>query len=82
MATIADTGVAVKVTINFKRERRAGDRDIVQFLNILFNRIFRVLKFSQHNRNFYDADGKHEIRQYKLQVWPGYCSSVDFFEGK
>ncbi len=58
----------VKLIITYKREKKTGDRDVVQFFNILFNRIFRLLKFSQHNRNFYDPAGAHSIQQYNLQV--------------
>ncbi len=57
-----------QVIVTFKREKKAGDHDVVQFFNILFNRIFRLLKFSQHNRNFYDPAGAHSIKQYNLQV--------------
>jgi hypothetical protein len=62
------TGEQVQVTLAFKKERKSGDRDVVQHYNILFNRIMRVLKFTMHNRNFYDAKGAHHIRQYNLQV--------------
>ena len=52
----------MKVFVTFKRERRAGDRESMQHYNILFARIFRMLKMSQHNRKHFDAMGKHTIK--------------------
>ena len=76
-----ENGDKVKVTLKFKSARKSGDRDVVQHFNILFNKIFRILKFSQHNRNFYDAAGAHAIKAYNLSVWPGYVTAVDQYEG-
>jgi len=67
-STLEESNETIKLTISLKRICTAGDRDVVQFYNILFNRIFRMLKFSQHNRNFYDPAGAHSIKQYNLQV--------------
>ena len=60
-------GTPVKVTINFKSERRDGP-EVVRHYNILFNRVLRALKLTQHNRNYYDPKGAHHIRQYNIQV--------------
>ena len=68
-ATHSVTGAAVIVKINFKSKREMGaDRDVIQHYNILFNRIMRVLKFSQHNRNFFDPKATIHIKQHNLQV--------------
>jgi len=81
-ATHSVTGAAVVVKINFKSKREMGaDRDVIQHYNILFNRILRVLKFSQHNRNFFDPKATIHIKQHNLQVWPGYVNAVDEYEG-
>ena len=34
-----------------------------------------------HNRNFYDPQSAHAIKQHNLSVWPGYVTAVDRFEG-
>ena len=68
-ATHSGTGDAVVVKINFKSKREMGpDRDVIQHYNILFNRILRVLKFCQHNRNFFDPKATINIKQHNLQV--------------
>lgn len=76
-----ESGEKVDVTITFKNAKTAGDREVVQFFNILMNRILRILKFTQHLRNFYDARSAKHIKQYNLQIWPGYVTAIDFFEG-
>lgn len=76
-----ETGEDVKVTFSYKKKRDLGDREVVQLYNILICRIFRILKYTQHNRNFYDASGAHVIRQHNLNIWPGYVTAVDQFEG-
>lgn len=54
---------------------------MIQQFNILFKRIFGVLKFKMHNRNFYDPKSAHAIRQHNLSIWPGYVTAIDQFEG-
>lgn len=81
VAKNAANGEEVKVTFAFKKERKGGERDVIQHYNILFNRVLRALKFVMHNRNFYDPKGAHHIKQYNLQVWPGYVTAVDEYEG-
>jgi len=76
-----ETGEKVSVTINFLREARIGDRDVIQLYNILFGRIMKTLKFSQYNRKYYNAAAAHPIKEYNLSVWPGYVTAVDEYEG-
>jgi len=71
----------VSLTIRFKKKCANDSREVIQHYNILFNRIFRILKFSQHRRNFYDGAAAHHIRQHAIQVWPGYVAAVDEYEG-
>ena len=58
-----------------------GDRQVVQLYNVLFGRIFRTLKFSQHNRKYFDSQGAYNIREHNINVWPGYITAVDQYEG-
>lgn len=76
-----ETEDSVAVSLHFKAKRKGSDLGVIQHYNILFNRVFRALKFSMHNRNFYDPMGAHHIKQHNLQVWPGYITAVDEYEG-
>ena len=64
------TGEMIKVGITFKKERKAGDRESLQHYNILFGRIFKMLKMSQHNRKHFDAMGRHTIKVNKEFLFP------------
>jgi len=76
-----ETGEKVDVTFNYLRQGRIGDRDVIQLYNILFGRIMKTLKFTQHNRKYYNAAAAHHIKEYNLSVWPGYVTAVDEYEG-
>lgn len=69
----------VQLTIIFKRRR--GFAEYSQFYGILFHRIMRVLKFVQHKNKSFDPADPKIIPQHKLEVWPGYVTSVEDCEG-
>jgi len=75
-----ETGEQVQVSLHFKRECKPNDRNVIQLYNILFGRIFKTLKFTQHNRKYYNAAGANHIKEYNLSVWPGYVTAVDEYE--
>jgi len=75
-----DSGESVEVSLHFKRQCLANDRNVIQLYNILFGRIMKTLKFTQHNRKYYDASAANHIKEYNLSVWPGYVTAVDEYE--
>jgi len=77
----SENGSSIKITINYKKRVDLADREMIQQFNILFKRIFNVLKFKMHNRNFYDPQSAQAVRQHNLSVWPGYVTAVDKYEG-
>lgn len=72
-------GTDVKITIIFKRRR--GFSEYPQFFGILFHRIMRVLKFVQHKNKSFDPADPKIIPQHKLEVWPGFVTSVEDCDG-
>ena len=40
----------------------------------------KTLKFTQHNRKYYNAAAANHIKEYNLSVWPGYVTAVDEYE--
>ena len=74
-------GGPVKVTIRYLKKLDFTDQQMIQQFNIIFKRIFNVLKFKMHNRNYYDPVSAHAIRQHNLSIWPGYVTAVDKYEG-
>ena len=64
-------GSSLEIVVNFKKKLELCSREMIQQFNIIFKRIFNVLKFKMHNRNFYDPESAEAIKQHNLSIWPG-----------
>jgi len=71
----------VRITVSLKHIKKMGDARSVQFYNTLFRRIMFTLKMVQMNKNFYNPRAGHMVPQHKLEIWPGYVTAVQEFEG-
>lgn len=69
----------VVIKIIFKKTRRLGD--CTHFYNVLFNKIFKILNFAQLGRQHYNPSASSAIPQHKLEIWPGYVTAIDEYEG-
>jgi aubergine len=67
------------IRIIFKKQKRMMDG--MHLYNVLFNRIMRLLHYVQFNRKMFDPTAPKFIPQYKLEIWPGYVTAVDEYEG-
>jgi aubergine-like protein len=65
-----------QVKIEFAREVPAGDWQWLQLMNILLRKIFELMELQMVGRDFYDPKAKVEVKQYRLQIWPGYKTSI------
>lgn len=68
----------VQVKIIYKRKKPM--KDCMQFYNILFDRIMKVLNYVRFDRKQYDPTAPKHIPQHKLEIWPGYVTAVDEYE--
>lgn len=71
----------VMVTITLKHEKRMGDRTCVQLYNVLFKHIMSDLKMVNIQKNYYDPALGNMVPQHKLEIWPGYVTAVQEYEG-
>lgn len=69
----------VKLVITFKRKKRLFE--CIELYNNLFSRIMKFLKFVQFAQKKYDPSEPIIIPQHKLEIWPGYVTAVDEYEG-
>ena len=69
----------ISIKITFKSKKRLGD--CIHLYNVLFDRIFKILNFTRVGRKNFDPSAPKMIPQHKLEVWPGYVSSVEEQEG-
>ncbi|KAK2583778.1 hypothetical protein KPH14_009684 [Odynerus spinipes] len=67
-----------KITINIKfiGDMAKGDHHYLQFFNIIMRKCLEHLKLQLVGRDFYDARSKIEVAEYKLELWPGYFTSI------
>lgn len=72
-------GSEVTIKIIYKKTRRLGD--CTHFYNVLFNKIFKVLNFARMGRQHYNPAAAATIPQHKLEIWPGYVTAIDEYEG-
>lgn len=77
-SNIAD-GSPIEMTIRFKRKKLFGE--CTQLYNNLFNKILKILKYVRFGRKQFDPTAPIIIPQHKLEIWPGYVTAVDDYEG-
>ncbi|XP_066994690.2 piwi-like protein Ago3 isoform X2 [Anabrus simplex] len=69
----------VTMTIQFRRQKRLGE--CIHLYNVLFRRIMNVLELAHIGRQHFNPHAAHKIPQHKLEIWPGYVTAVDEYEG-
>ncbi|XP_012234676.1 piwi-like protein Ago3 [Linepithema humile] len=72
-------GSEVTLTIIYKKEQSMSEN--VQFFNVLFNRVMRALELVRIGRQNFNPRGAHIMNQHRLEVWPGYVTAVNEYEG-
>ncbi|EFN87544.1 piwi-like protein Ago3 [Harpegnathos saltator] len=72
-------GSQVALTIIYKKQQSMSEN--VQFFNVLFGRIMRALSLVRIGRQSFNPKCSHDISQHHLEVWPGYVTAVNEFEG-
>lgn len=72
-------GSQVTLTIIYKKKQSMSEN--IQFFNILFNRIMRALSLVRIGRQNFNPKCAHVLHQHRLEVWPGYVTAVNEYEG-
>ncbi|XP_030382554.1 protein argonaute-3 [Scaptodrosophila lebanonensis] len=69
----------IELRILFKKKESL--KNCIQLYNILFDRVMRTLNFVKFDRKQFDPSNPKVIPSAKLEVWPGYVTAVDEFDG-
>ncbi|XP_077302628.1 argonaute 3 [Arctopsyche grandis] len=69
----------VIVEVVFVKEKKMSE--MTQLYNVLFKKVMMALSFKRIGKDSFDPQHPFMIPQYKLEVWPGYVTTVDDFEG-
>lgn len=72
-------GNVVEVTIIFRRYGKM--KDCIHLYNVLFKRIMSALEMTRIGRHYFLSQNLAPIPKYNLEVWPGYVTAIDEYEG-
>ncbi|MBN3296088.1 PIWL1 protein, partial [Amia calva] len=73
-------GNKIKITITLTNELPPTSPVCLQFYNIIFRRILRMLNMQQIGRHYYNPNDPLNIPQHRLMIWPGFTTSILQYE--
>ncbi|XP_051508988.1 piwi-like protein 1 [Myxocyprinus asiaticus] len=73
-------GEKVQITVTLTNELPPSSPVCLQFYNILFKRILRMLNMQQIGRHYYNPDDPFNIPQHRLTIWPGFVTTILQYE--
>ncbi|KAH9639050.1 hypothetical protein HF086_003581 [Spodoptera exigua] len=57
-----------------------GDYHYIQIFNIIIRKCFQILNLQLMGRDYFDSEAKVDIPEYRLQIWPGYKTTINQYE--
>jgi len=72
----------VQITIKLVGEIATTDAHYIQFFNIVLRSAMEKLQLELIKRDYYDPKAAVHLKQYKLELWPGYVTSIRQHENK
>ncbi|XP_076679730.1 aubergine isoform X3 [Andrena cerasifolii] len=66
----------IQITIRIVGQLQKGDPHYIQFFNIIMRKCLDLLKLQLVGRDYFDAHSKIEVREFGLELWPGYLTSI------
>ncbi|NXE51879.1 PIWL1 protein, partial [Casuarius casuarius] len=73
-------GEDVKITITLTNELPPTSPTCLQFYNIIFRRLLKMMNLQQIGRNYYNPSDPISIPNHRLMVWPGFTTSILQYE--
>merc|ERR1719431_1385013 len=75
-------GGLVTITVKFVGEVQPSDYHYMQFFNIVLRQAMEKMKLELIRRDYFDPQAAILLKQYKLELWPGYVTSIRQHEEK
>jgi len=82
LASSRNDGVAVEITIKLVGEIQPTDYHYMQFFNIVLRQAMENMQLELIRRDYYDPKAAIILKQHKLELWPGYVTSIRQHEEK
>ncbi|NXM66782.1 PIWL1 protein, partial [Serilophus lunatus] len=73
-------GEDVKITVTLTNELPPTSPTCLQFYNIIFRRLLKMLNLQQIGRNYYNPSDPVSMPNHRLMIWPGFSSSILQYE--
>lgn len=70
----------VRVTITLTNEVAASSPVSLQIFNVIFRKILGKMEFKQIGRHYYNPKKNIAVPQHKLDLWPGFITSILQYE--
>uniref|UniRef100_A0A8C5RCH7 Piwi-like protein 2 n=1 Tax=Laticauda laticaudata TaxID=8630 RepID=A0A8C5RCH7_LATLA len=74
-------GTEVNLKIQMTKILEPSSELCIPFYNVIFRKVMRILDMKLVGRNFYDPTNATVLQQYRLQIWPGYATSIRRTDG-
>ncbi|XP_036382658.1 piwi-like protein 1 isoform X4 [Megalops cyprinoides] len=73
-------GEKVQITVTLTNELPPTSPVCLQFYNIIFRRVLRMLNMQQIGRHYYNPNDPLNIPQHRLTIWPGFTTTILQYE--
>ncbi|XP_053676934.1 protein argonaute-3 [Anopheles nili] len=73
--------IDAEITMQVVFRAKQSMSDNVTFYNKLFRRIMHMLQLNEIGRKHFDSSQARIVPQHKLEIWPGFVTAVNAFEG-
>ncbi|KAK2102947.1 Piwi-like protein 1 [Saguinus oedipus] len=73
-------GEDVRITITLTNELPPTSPTCLQFYNIIFRRLLKIMNLQQIGRNYYNPSDPIDIPSHRLVIWPGFTTSILQYE--
>ncbi|XP_061116607.1 piwi-like protein 1 [Conger conger] len=73
-------GEKVKITVTLTNELPPTSPVCLQFYNIIFRRVLRMMNMQQIGRHYYNPSDPLNIPQHRLTIWPGFTTTILQYE--
>jgi len=69
-------GQVIEITIRLVEEIQPTDYHYMRFFNIVLRDVMKHMNLKLVGRNYFDPEAKVVMNKYKLELWPGYETSI------
>ncbi|KAH9632359.1 hypothetical protein HF086_010284 [Spodoptera exigua] len=72
----------MRIMVKLTCDVAPGDYHYIQIFNIIIRKCFQILDLQLMGRDYFDPLAKVDIPEYRLQIWPGYKTTINQYEDR